>query len=113
MMNKIKITHEEALRRVRGYLTDLLPIENYDEVEEIMSALEQPPKIELANSNISKEELKSMVKRAIYDSISAKDTEEMSPYEKKLLTVNKIVQKLIDDHCKDTAINKIEKGVYL
>lgn len=109
MTNKIKITHEEALRRVRGYLTDLLPIEDYDEVEEIMSALEQLPKIELTNSNISKEELKSMVKRAIYDSISAKDNEEMSPYEKKLLTVNKIIQKLIDDHCKDTVISKIKK----
>jgi hypothetical protein len=35
------MTNEEALRRVRGYLTDLLPIENYDEVEEIMLALEQ------------------------------------------------------------------------
>lgn len=109
MMNKTKITHEEALRRVRGYLTDLLPIENYDEVEEIMLALEQPSKIELTNSNISKEELKSMVKRTIYDSISAKDTEEMSPYEKKLLTVNKIIQKLIDDHCENAVISKIEK----
>ena len=36
------ITREEALRRVKGYLTDAIPSENYDEVEEIMSALEQP-----------------------------------------------------------------------
>jgi hypothetical protein len=35
------MTNEEALVKVRGYLTDLLPIEDYDEVEEIMSALEQ------------------------------------------------------------------------
>lgn len=35
------MTRDEALRRVRGYLTDLIPIENYDEVEEIMLALEQ------------------------------------------------------------------------
>jgi len=35
------MTREEALVKVRGYLTNLLPIENYDEVEEIMLALEQ------------------------------------------------------------------------
>ena len=32
---------EEALRRVKGYLTDCLPSEDYDEVEEIMVALNQ------------------------------------------------------------------------
>lgn len=33
--------NKEAMIKVRGYLTDSLPIEYYDEIEEIMSALEQ------------------------------------------------------------------------
>ena len=37
------MNREEALVKVRGYLTDLLPIEDYDEVEEIMTALKQEP----------------------------------------------------------------------
>lgn len=37
------MTREEALVKVRGYLTDLLSIEDCDEIEEIMSALEQQP----------------------------------------------------------------------
>lgn len=37
------MTREEALIKVRGYLTNLLPTEDYDEVEEIMLALEQQP----------------------------------------------------------------------
>lgn len=37
------MTREEALVKVRGYLTDLIPSEDYDEVEEIMLALEQQP----------------------------------------------------------------------
>ncbi len=35
------MTKEEALSKVRGYLTDLLPSEEYHEVEEIIKALEQ------------------------------------------------------------------------
>lgn len=35
------MTREEALSKVKGYLTDLLPSEEYDEVEEIIRALEQ------------------------------------------------------------------------
>jgi len=35
------MTNEEVLVKVKGYLTDLIPIEDYDEVEEIMTALEQ------------------------------------------------------------------------
>jgi hypothetical protein len=35
------MTREEALSKVKGYLTDLLPIEEYDEVEEILKALGQ------------------------------------------------------------------------
>ena len=34
------MTREEALVKVRGYLTDLIPAEDYDEVEEIMLALD-------------------------------------------------------------------------
>ena len=37
------MTREEALSNVKGYLTDLFPSEEYDEVEEIMKALEQEP----------------------------------------------------------------------
>lgn len=35
------MTREEALIKVKGYLTNLLPIEDYNEVEEIMLALNQ------------------------------------------------------------------------
>jgi hypothetical protein len=35
------MTREEALSKVKGYLTDLLPPEEYDEVEEILKALGQ------------------------------------------------------------------------
>lgn len=37
------MTREEALCRVKGYLTDIIPTENYSEVEEIIKALEQQP----------------------------------------------------------------------
>lgn len=37
------MTHEEALYRVKGYLTDIIPAEDYSEVEEIIKALEQQP----------------------------------------------------------------------
>lgn len=37
------MTNEEALSKVKGYLTDLFPSEQYDEVEEIIKALEQEP----------------------------------------------------------------------
>ena len=36
------MTKEEALSKVKGLLTDLFPIEEYDKVEEIVKALEQP-----------------------------------------------------------------------
>ena len=38
------MTREEALSKVKGYLTDLFPLEGYDKVEEIIKALEQEPK---------------------------------------------------------------------
>lgn len=34
------MTREEALKKVRGYLTDYLPLEDVDEIDEIMLALE-------------------------------------------------------------------------
>lgn len=40
------MTKEEALLKVKGYLTDLLPSEEYDEVEEILKALGQEFKAE-------------------------------------------------------------------
>jgi hypothetical protein len=35
-----KMTSEEALKKVRGYLTDYLPLEDADEIDEIIEALE-------------------------------------------------------------------------
>lgn len=37
------MTIEEAINRVQGYLTDYLPIEDSDELEEITKALKQEP----------------------------------------------------------------------
>ena len=37
------MTKEEAINRVKGYLTDCLPADCYGEVEEIIKALEQEP----------------------------------------------------------------------
>ena len=37
------MTREKAIRRVKGYLTDCLPADDYEEVEEIIKALEQEP----------------------------------------------------------------------
>lgn len=39
-----RITKEEAINKIKGYLTDYLPIEDYEEVEEIIKALKQEPK---------------------------------------------------------------------
>ena len=38
------ITREEAINRVKGYLTDIIPIDGYSEVDEIVKALKQEPK---------------------------------------------------------------------
>lgn len=38
------MTREEAIKRVKGYLTDCLPADCYGEVEEIIKALEQEPR---------------------------------------------------------------------
>ena len=38
------MTKEEAISKVKGYLTDYLPSDNYEEVEEIVKTLEQDPR---------------------------------------------------------------------
>jgi hypothetical protein len=38
-----KMTKEEALKKVKGYLTDYLPLEDADEIDEIIEALMQQP----------------------------------------------------------------------
>ena len=38
------MTREEAIKRVKGYLTDCLPADCYGEVEEIIKALEKEPR---------------------------------------------------------------------
>lgn len=48
------MTHEEALYRVKGYLTDVIPAEDYSEVEEIIEALEQQPCIQEKQANADK-----------------------------------------------------------
>ena len=40
------MTREEAIKRVKGYLTDCLHTDCYEEVEEVINALEQEPKME-------------------------------------------------------------------
>jgi len=37
------MTKEEAVNKIKGYLTDYLPIEDYGKLEEIVKALEQEP----------------------------------------------------------------------
>ena len=37
------MTKGEAINKIKGYLTDYLPIEDYEEAEEIVKALEQEP----------------------------------------------------------------------
>jgi hypothetical protein len=48
------MTREEAIRRVKGYLTDCLPSDCYEEVEEIIKALEQEPILDKIYADIQK-----------------------------------------------------------
>lgn len=57
------MTRENALVKVRGYLTDLIPSEDYNEVEEIMSALEQ----QHCGDCISRQAAKLKVARVIWE----------------------------------------------
>ena len=40
------MSREEAIKRVKGYLSDCLPTDCYEEIAEISEALEQSPKTE-------------------------------------------------------------------
>ena len=47
------MTREEALRKVKGYLTDCLPADCYGEVEEIIEALKQEPVLDKIEEEIN------------------------------------------------------------
>lgn len=46
------MNREEAINRVTGYLTDYLPIEDHEELEEIIKALKNPNPFELINTKL-------------------------------------------------------------
>ena len=46
------MTREEAIKRVKGYLTDCLPTDCYGEIEEIIEALEQEPILDKIRAEI-------------------------------------------------------------
>lgn len=46
------MTREEAINRVEGYLTDYLPIESHEELEEIIKALKQDPALDKIRAEI-------------------------------------------------------------
>lgn len=47
------MTREEALRKVKGYLTDCLPADCYGEVEEIIEALKEEPVLDKIEKEIN------------------------------------------------------------
>lgn len=52
----------------------------------------------MTNSNITKDELKSTVKALILDKLETYDNDTMNAEMNRYLTINKILQKLIDEH---------------
>ena len=48
------MTKEEAINRVQGYLTDYLPVEDSEELEEIIKALKQQPILDKIKAEIEK-----------------------------------------------------------
>lgn len=77
-----KLTKEEALKKVRGYLTDYLPLEDADEIDEIIEALEPSVtpsynsiKTELKSCEecINREEAKKLIQGKIDDIPQNKD----------------------------------------
>ena len=77
------MTHEKALNRVKGYLTDIIPSEDYSEVEEIIEALE----LQLCDDCISRENtLKAMIKQ-----LGIKNEDYLIPAE---ATLYKVVQNM-------------------
>lgn len=59
------MTKEEALLKVKGYLTDLLPSEEYDEVEEILKALGQEFKAESEVRGMTREEAEQAISEKV------------------------------------------------
>jgi rubrerythrin len=56
------MTREEAIKKIRGYLTDCLPMDCADEIDEIIEALEQP-----CEDCISREQAKSAIRDRFKD----------------------------------------------
>lgn len=67
------MTREEALKRVKGYLTDCLPLEDSGEIDEIMDALEQEPCTDAVSRQAIYEELEKWEWQELYLPIHFKE----------------------------------------
>ena len=63
------MTNNEAKRKVRGYLTDILPSDCSDEIDEIMKALEQQPSEDCISREHAKQFLYYEIERLHDDSL--------------------------------------------
>ena len=61
------MTREEAIKKVEGCLTDDFPIEDYEEVEEIIIALEQEPCEDAISRKALLEEIENGIKAGNYE----------------------------------------------
>ena len=61
------MTKEEALHRVKGYLTDIIPVEDYSEVEEIIKALKQEPSGDLISKQAVLDNLSELNAISFYE----------------------------------------------
>jgi len=61
------MTREKALAKVRGYLTDCLPLDNSDEIDEIIEALEQEP----CEDAVSRSDVMALIERTNLKYISS------------------------------------------
>ena len=68
------MTRDEALKKVKGYLTDYLPKDDYDEVEEIVNALKQ----ESSNDCISRQALYESLYEHFHDNDSLNNITEVT-----------------------------------
>ena len=66
------MNREEAIRKVKGCLTDYFPMEDYGEVEEIIKALEQEP----CEDAVSREAVLAIAGDSCLDLDSYEDTKE-------------------------------------
>lgn len=70
------MTREEAINKVQGYLTDYLPFEDLEELEEIIKALEKEPILDKIDEIItdaldkSTDQKESQTLRWVLDKIS-------------------------------------------